>query len=191
VILNPSKYPADGCVERVRPGFMPDNTVPYLRSMTPTGLGGTQVEVHTIDEYDQTELGYLSLLRRPRGGRTLRYCAWRRTDPRSGAVVPVLRDRVDGFLALRKDAFGFELVSPPRSLQLPAADSLLNGGHQSACAGEFATRNRPLPPSLIRSSSRDPIGCEPGIDSRSNGWPFPRDGQLAQRLSPRAIPACD
>ncbi|MGA8351220.1 MAG: hypothetical protein WB773_25735, partial [Isosphaeraceae bacterium] len=71
VILKPSKYRADGYVERFRWGFMPNSTVPYIRSMTPAGLGGTQVEVHTIDEYVHTDLGYLSLLKRPRGGRTL------------------------------------------------------------------------------------------------------------------------
>src|SRR5271157_3732563 len=67
VILKPSKYRADGYVERFRWGFMPNSTVPYMRSMTPAGLGGTQVEVHTIDEYVHTDLGYLSLLKRPRG----------------------------------------------------------------------------------------------------------------------------
>ena len=71
VILKPSKYTADGYVERFRWGFMPNSTVPYVRSMTPAELGGTQVEVHTIDEYVHTDLEYLSLLRRPRGGRTL------------------------------------------------------------------------------------------------------------------------
>jgi hypothetical protein len=71
VILKPSKYTADGSVERFRWGFMPNSTVPYVRSMTPDRLGGTPVEAHTIDEYVHTDLGYLSLLRRPRGGRTL------------------------------------------------------------------------------------------------------------------------
>ena len=71
VILKPSKYTADGYVERFRWGFMPNSTVPYVRSMTPAGLGGTPVEVHAIDEYVHTDLGYLSLLGRPRGGRTL------------------------------------------------------------------------------------------------------------------------
>ena len=37
VILKPSKYTADGYVERFRWGFMPNSTVPYLRSMTPLG----------------------------------------------------------------------------------------------------------------------------------------------------------
>jgi hypothetical protein len=71
VILKPSKYTADGYVERFRWGFMPNSTVPYVRSMTPAELGGTPVEVHTIDEYVHTDLEYLSLLRRQRGGRTL------------------------------------------------------------------------------------------------------------------------
>ena len=48
VILKPSKYTADGYLERFRWGFMPNSTV---RSMAPAGLGQTPVEVHTIDEY--------------------------------------------------------------------------------------------------------------------------------------------
>jgi hypothetical protein len=71
VILKPSKYTADGHVERFRRGFMPNSTVPYVRSMTPARLDGTPTDVHTIDEYVHTDLGYLSLLRDPRGGRTL------------------------------------------------------------------------------------------------------------------------
>ena len=55
-----------------------------------------------------------------------RYCTWRRTHPMSGGVMRVRRDRVDDFLSLRKEVFGFELVPLPRSLQLSAADSLLN-----------------------------------------------------------------
>jgi coproporphyrinogen III oxidase-like Fe-S oxidoreductase len=54
-----------------------------------------------------------------------RYCTWRRTHPMSGGVMPVLLDRVDEYLPLRKNAFGFELAPLPRSLQLVAADSLL------------------------------------------------------------------
>ncbi len=44
----------------------------------------------------------------------------------SGGVMRVWRDRVDDYLALRKEVFGFELIPLPRSLQLSAADSLLN-----------------------------------------------------------------
>ena len=71
VILKPSKYMADGHVERFRRGFMPNSTVPYMRSMTPPVVGDTPVEVHTVDEYVHTDLRYLSLLNRPQGGRTL------------------------------------------------------------------------------------------------------------------------
>src|SRR4029453_3403184 len=71
VILKPSKYTADGYVERFRWGFMPNSTVPYVRSMTRASLADPPIEVHPIDEYVHTELGYLSLLRRPPGGRTL------------------------------------------------------------------------------------------------------------------------
>src|SRR5438093_384301 len=71
IILKPSKYAADGYVERFRWGFMPNSTVPYVRSMTPASVAGTPVEVHSIDEYVHTDLRYLSLLGRRPGGRTL------------------------------------------------------------------------------------------------------------------------
>ena len=70
VILKPSKYTADGYVERFRWGFMPNSTVPYLRSMTPS-VGDALAEVYTVDEYVYTDLDYLSLLRQSRGARTL------------------------------------------------------------------------------------------------------------------------
>ena len=71
VIIKPSKYTADGYVERFRRGFMPNSTVPYMRSMTPAEVNGTPTDVQSIDEYVHTDLRYLSLLRRPQGGRTL------------------------------------------------------------------------------------------------------------------------
>src|SRR5687768_3467721 len=71
IILKPSKYMADGCVERFRWGFMPNSTVPYMRSMTPSVVGHTPTEVHAVDEYVHTDLGYLSLLTPPHGGHTL------------------------------------------------------------------------------------------------------------------------
>ena len=71
IIIKPSKYMADGAVERFRRGFMPNSTVPYIRSMTPAEVDGTPVAVHAIDEYVHADLEYLSLLRRPAGGRTL------------------------------------------------------------------------------------------------------------------------
>jgi hypothetical protein len=63
LILKPSKYDASGCVERFRRGFMPNATIPYLRSMTPSELDGCTIETHAIDEYVQTDLSYLRLLK--------------------------------------------------------------------------------------------------------------------------------
>jgi pyruvate-formate lyase-activating enzyme len=63
VLVKPSKYARDGYVERFRKGFMPNSTLLHLKSMTPPELGGRPVAVTTIDEYTQTDLRYLSLLR--------------------------------------------------------------------------------------------------------------------------------
>lgn len=71
VVLKPSKYARDGYVERYRWGFMPNSTVPHLRSMTPPGLRGSPVEVHTVDEYVHTDLDYLKHLRGSPGRGTL------------------------------------------------------------------------------------------------------------------------
>jgi radical SAM superfamily enzyme YgiQ (UPF0313 family) len=54
-----------------------------------------------------------------------RYCAWRRTHPMSGGVRRVRLDSVQDFLPLRRRTFGCALAPLPRSLQLPAAESLL------------------------------------------------------------------
>ncbi len=71
VVIKPSKYAVDGSVERFRWGFMPNSTVPHMRSMTPSQVGSTRIDVHAVDEYVFTDLNYLSLLKRQRGGRTL------------------------------------------------------------------------------------------------------------------------
>ncbi len=71
VIVKPSKYGVDGYVERFRRGFMPNSTVPYLRSMTPAQVSSLRCEVHAIDEYVQTDLDYLSLLSQSPGVVTL------------------------------------------------------------------------------------------------------------------------
>lgn len=64
VVLKPSKYAIDGYVERFRKGFMPNSTVPHLRSMVPSQVGSdTPVELHVIDEYVHTSLDYLQLLK--------------------------------------------------------------------------------------------------------------------------------
>src|SRR4051812_23539287 len=64
LILKPSKYGMDGSVERFRRGFMPNSTIIHLRSMTPDSIDGCAIEVATIDEYVQTDLEYLRLLRK-------------------------------------------------------------------------------------------------------------------------------
>jgi len=63
LLVKPSKYAPNGDVERFRKGFMPNATLLHLRSMTPSALGGRPVVVDTIDEYTQTDLRYLDLLR--------------------------------------------------------------------------------------------------------------------------------
>ena len=65
VIIKPSKYGMTGHVERFRRGFMPNSTVPYIRSMTPPAIDGERIETYAVDEYVQTDLGYLDLLRNP------------------------------------------------------------------------------------------------------------------------------
>jgi hypothetical protein len=71
IVLKPSKYTVDGSVERFRWGFMPNSTVPHIRSMTPAVVADTSIEVHTVDEYVHTDLEYLSLLKSRPGERTL------------------------------------------------------------------------------------------------------------------------
>ncbi len=71
VLLKPSKYGLDGCVERFRWGFMPNSTLRYLASLTPAEVAGSPCEVVTIDEYVHTDLAYLKLLEGEPGRRTL------------------------------------------------------------------------------------------------------------------------
>src|SRR5438876_3000985 len=71
VLLKPSKYGADGFVERFRRGFMPNSTVPYLAGLTPALVNGAPCEVHAVDEYVRTDLSYLSLLDPSPGTRVL------------------------------------------------------------------------------------------------------------------------
>ena len=71
VVLKPSKYGLDGYVERFRFGFMPNSTPVFMRSMTPEAVEGVPVEVEMVDEYTQTNVDYLRLLRREEGVRTL------------------------------------------------------------------------------------------------------------------------
>jgi hypothetical protein len=71
VIVKPSKYDPNGFVERFRWGFMPNATVRYLASLTPPTVNGVPCAVEAVDEYVQTGLEYLKLLRPAPGCRTL------------------------------------------------------------------------------------------------------------------------
>jgi radical SAM superfamily enzyme YgiQ (UPF0313 family) len=63
VLVKPSKYGHDGRVERFRRGFMPNSTLYHLASLTPAAVAGRAVRVETVDEYVETGLDYLRLLR--------------------------------------------------------------------------------------------------------------------------------
>ena len=65
IIIKPSKYGITGDVERFRRGFMPNTTVPYIRSLTPSSIDSVPIETIAIDEYVQTDLNYLDALRNP------------------------------------------------------------------------------------------------------------------------------
>jgi hypothetical protein len=71
VLVKPSKYGADGFVERFRWGFMPNSTLTHLRSLTPAVVDGTPCETVILDEYVHTRPGYLDLLQAVPGRRTL------------------------------------------------------------------------------------------------------------------------
>ena len=64
VLVKPSKYGLDGAVERFRRGFMPNATLRHVASLTPQEVAGHGVELHTVDEYVECDLGYLQLLER-------------------------------------------------------------------------------------------------------------------------------
>jgi Radical SAM superfamily len=71
IILKPGKYGEDGHVQRFRRGFMPNSTLHYLASLTPSEIDGVPIDVITVDEYVHADLRYLELLRRDPGRPTL------------------------------------------------------------------------------------------------------------------------
>lgn len=64
ILVKPSKYDNQGYVERFRWGFMPNSTLPFMRSMTPQEMNGCQITVDAFDEYILTNLDYLQQLRK-------------------------------------------------------------------------------------------------------------------------------
>ncbi len=71
ILVKPSKYGRDGALERFRVGFMPNGTLPHLRSLTPREVDGVPVEVECVDECVTADLGYLRRLSSAPGTRTL------------------------------------------------------------------------------------------------------------------------
>jgi hypothetical protein len=72
VILKPSKYDHEQCVERFTRGFMPNSTLAHIVGCTPSQIDGVDIDVQWIDEYVETNLEYLTRLERARGAaRTL------------------------------------------------------------------------------------------------------------------------
>ncbi len=71
VIIKPSKYMLDGTVERFHRGFMPNSTLPHLRSMVPDSANQQPIVSHVIDEYVRTDLDYVRLLEPARHSHTL------------------------------------------------------------------------------------------------------------------------
>lgn len=71
LLLKPSKYATDGYVERFRKGFMPNSTLAHMRSLTAASAVGDRCETVAIDEYVESDLDYLELLRGEPGRATL------------------------------------------------------------------------------------------------------------------------
>jgi hypothetical protein len=71
VILKPSKYDGDQFVERFTRGFMPNSTLAHMVGCTPPSIDDVDLDVHSIDEYVETNLNYLKLLESARGSPTL------------------------------------------------------------------------------------------------------------------------
>jgi len=62
VLIKPSKYAADGYVERFKTGYMPNATLYHIAGLTPPNINSIKVNIHTIDEYVRDDLDYLKLL---------------------------------------------------------------------------------------------------------------------------------
>jgi pyruvate-formate lyase-activating enzyme len=62
VLIKPTKYEADGSVQRFKKGYMPNATLYHIASLTPSHIGDAAVTVHTVDEYVHQDLDYLQLL---------------------------------------------------------------------------------------------------------------------------------
>jgi hypothetical protein len=61
----------DEAVERSRCGFMPNRTVPQIRSMVPSDIDHGRIEMHAVVGYVYSDLNGLNLLKPGRNVQTL------------------------------------------------------------------------------------------------------------------------
>lgn len=71
ILLKPSKYRADGFVERFEAGFMPNATLSHIASLTPDRVANCEISITYIDEYIRPDAEYLRLLRKTESATTL------------------------------------------------------------------------------------------------------------------------
>lgn len=71
VLIKPSKYDANGFVQRYKSGLMPNATLSHIATLTPDRMSGTQIQLEYIDEYVRTDLDYLDSLKSRDGELTL------------------------------------------------------------------------------------------------------------------------
>ncbi len=64
ILISPSKYGDNGYVERFRWRVVPNGTLPHLRSLTPSEVSGVLIETFAVDEFSQSDLHYLHLLKK-------------------------------------------------------------------------------------------------------------------------------
>lgn len=65
ILWKPSGYGPSGHVTRFWRGFMPNASLLHMASMTPSNIDGVDIEVRMVDEYVETDLRSLELLRKP------------------------------------------------------------------------------------------------------------------------------
>jgi len=63
MLVKPSKYDAEGYVQRYWRGFMPNSTLRHIQALTPPVMRGRPLSLTLIDEHVATDLGYIDRLR--------------------------------------------------------------------------------------------------------------------------------
>ena len=168
VIIKPSKYDVNGFVERYRKGFMPNSTVPYIRSMVPRIHRGVVLDVIPIDEYVYTSLDYLKLLQAHADVRTLvlivgvqshqfhRALDLAAMAARNGCMVCIGGPHVMtcDTTAMHGRGISFALAEAERVL-LQMLDDAVNGDLQPVYGADRRWAGELDPPAVIAPSWRD------------------------------------